>query len=130
MEFRILRYSFAVAGSILMIFSGIALGDTSMDRILPACYLEDADATLCGTPAILEAYRLSGETDSPLANRPVLSGPEYTFNSAGGYFKIHWTDSGADSVSLEYANSIALAADSSWHPGRREYYSFRCSSMN
>lgn len=144
-----MKSSLAVISSLLLIFSGIALADTSMDRILsalekgqvtdaqaadflvisirdqdnlPATYLEGTDAVPCGTPAILEAYRLAGEFDSPLADRPTLSGPEYTFNSPAGFFKIHWTDSGEDAVNLTYANTIAIAADSSWQ--------VQCDEMN
>lgn len=133
----------------LLVFSGIALGDTSMDRImsalesgelsnteavdlllqsvmdwdnLPARFMEGADIVPCGTPAILEACRLRGDMDSPLANRPTLSGPEHTFNSPDGLFKIHWTDSGTDAVTLNYANSIAIASDSSWK--------VQCNEMN
>ena len=47
-------------------------------------------------------------------NRPVLSGEEYIMNSPCDIFKIHWTDSGLDSTTEIYANSIALAADSCW----------------
>ncbi|MBD3278040.1 MAG: T9SS type A sorting domain-containing protein [Candidatus Aegiribacteria sp.] len=50
----------------------------------------------------------------PLASRPSLSGPENTFDSPAGHFKVHWTDSGEDSTAYDYAFSIALAADSSW----------------
>lgn len=144
-----MKSSLAVISSLLLIFSGIALADTSMDRILsaletgqitdaqaadflvisirdqdnlPAIYLEGIDAVPCGTPAILEACRLAGEFDSPLADRPTLSGPEYTFNSPAGLFKIHWTDSGEDAVNITYANTIAVAADSSWQ--------VQCNEMN
>ena len=57
----------------------------------------------------------STEDPSILANRPVLSGTEYTFDSPSGLFKLHWTDSGSDSTTCDYALSLALAADSSWN---------------
>jgi len=81
---------------------------------LPADYTDGTEATVCGTPVILEALRLSGDADFPLANRPVLSGPEYLINSPDGHFKIHWTDSGYDAVSSAYANDVAVSADSAW----------------
>jgi hypothetical protein len=136
-----MKSSLALLGSLLLIVSSIALGDTSMDRILsaleageitdtvaaefliqsltdydnlPSRYTEGTDAVPCGTPAILEACRLTGDIDSPLANRPVLSGPEQVIYSADGHFKIHWTDTGEDAVSSGYANSVAVAADMSW----------------
>ncbi|MCK4806568.1 MAG: T9SS type A sorting domain-containing protein [Candidatus Aegiribacteria sp.] len=142
-----MKSSLAVISSLLLIFSGIALGDTSMDRILsaleaaeitdaqaadllvqsvmdndnlPVRYLEGTDAMPCGTPAILEAYRLTGY--SPLASRPPLSGPEYIITSPDGYFNIHWTDSGEDAVSSSYANTVAISADSSWQ--------VECTEMN
>jgi hypothetical protein len=49
-----------------------------------------------------------------LLARPGLSDPEYTFNSPMDYFKIHWTDSGADATTLAYAQSIADIMDYSW----------------
>lgn len=127
--------------SLLLVLPGLVLGDTPMERILtaletgelsemeaaglleqsvfdyhglPSRYTEGTDAVPCGTPALVEAWRLVGDEDSPKANRPVLSGPHYTIDSPSGHFKIHWTDSGADATNQSYANSIALAADSSW----------------
>ena len=48
------------------------------------------------------------------AERPSLSGPEYTFVSDQGWFRVHWTDGGSDSTSQAYAEEVALVADSSW----------------
>jgi len=82
--------------------------------------LTGSDPDPCGTPALHEAVLLSGATgiEVPglltLANRPTLSGPEYTFNSPDGHFKIHWTDSGVDATTLAYAQSVAEYADDSW----------------
>jgi hypothetical protein len=134
-----MKSSFIVIASLLLVISSTALGDTPMDRILsaleageitdaeaadlllqsvteyeslPSRFVDGTDAVRCGTPALQEAYHLSGDTD--FANRPVMSGPEYTITSPDGHFVIHWTDSGADAVSATYANSVAEAADSSW----------------
>jgi hypothetical protein len=52
-------------------------------------------------------------TAAATAERPTLSGPEYTFVSDQGWFRVHWTDSGPDSTSLAYAGEVAAAADSS-----------------
>jgi len=136
-----MRISFAVLSSLLLLLSGAALADTTMDRILSdleagqidnveaaqllalsvtdydqleSRYTDGVEAGYCGTPAIMEALRLVEEMDIVLANRPTLSGPEYTFNSPDGHFKIHWTDSGSDATNLAYATTIAVAADSSW----------------
>ncbi|MBN2586355.1 MAG: T9SS type A sorting domain-containing protein [Candidatus Fermentibacteraceae bacterium] len=136
-----MRSYLTLLGSLLLVLSGIATGDTPMERILssmeageisgteaaellvqsvtdydnlPSLYTDGTDAARCGTPALLEAMRLTGETDSPLANRPVLTGPEYTIDSPSGHFKIHWTDSGADATNSSYANTVVLAADSAW----------------
>ena len=133
-----MRFSLALLGSLLLI-SGLALGDTPMERILnsleageiseveaaellvesvtdyeslPLRFTEGTDVARCGTPAMLEAMRLGGGTDT--ANRPSFTGPHYTFDSPSGRFKIHWTDAGADATTLGYANTIAGAADSSW----------------
>ncbi len=71
-------------------------------------------------PLLLSSFLFSTMADSPpgewkmsQANRPMLSGTEYTLDSSSGYFKIHWTDSGSDSTTADYALSIAQAADSS-----------------
>ncbi|OPL18987.1 MAG: hypothetical protein AVO35_03410 [Candidatus Aegiribacteria sp. MLS_C] len=136
-----MKSNLALIGSLLLVLSGTVLGDTPMERILsaleageiseaeaaelllmsvndfenvPSRFTEGADSEICGTPAMMEALRLVGDTDVPLANRPVLSGPEYTLDSPSGHFKIHWTDSGADATNSSYVNSIALAADSAW----------------
>lgn len=136
-----MKSTFALLGSLLLIISGIALGDTSMDRILsaletgeitntvaadllirsvmdyenlPSIYKEGTDAVPCGTPALLEASRLTGDINSRLADRPILSGTEQTFDSDDGHFKIHWTNSGVDATSYSYAYTVAVAADSSW----------------
>jgi len=76
----------------------------------------------CGTPALHEAYLMLEEVSAPirneilsLANRPDYSPyPEYTFDSDGGYFKIHWTDEGPWATDLAYCQEIADAADLSW----------------
>ncbi len=136
-----MKSSIAVLFSLLFVFTSIALGDTSMDRImlsleagsitqseaanmliqsvvnpdaLPTEYTDNVEAVTCGTPAILEAFHLQEDVDLLLANRPILSGPEYTFNSDDDHFKIHWTDSGSDATTLSYAQTLATAADSSW----------------
>ena len=88
--------------------------------MLPDEYTIETESMSCGTPALHEATLLASGSGIPvlevldMANRPSLSGPEYTFNSPDGYFKIHWTDSGADATTLSYANGIAAAADYSW----------------
>ncbi len=142
-----MKSSLAVISTLLLVFSSIALGDTVMDKILsalesgelsaveatdlliqsatdwndlPARFTEGTDGVPCGTPAILEAVRLG--LDSPLADRPALTGPHYTFDSPDGYFKMHWTDSGADAVNLSYATTVAVSADSSWQ--------VECTEMN
>ncbi|MFO8183465.1 MAG: T9SS type A sorting domain-containing protein [Candidatus Aegiribacteria sp.] len=139
-----MKCSSALLGSLLLVLPGLVLGDTSMERILtsleageisameaaglleqsvfdyhglPSRYTEGAEEVPCGTPALVEAWRLVGDEDSPKANRPVLSGPHYTIDSPSGHFKIHWTDSGVDATNQTYANSIALAADSAWAVG-------------
>jgi len=63
---------------------------------------------------IIDSHGAGELSETDAANRPVLSGSEQILNSPGGHFKIHWTDSGSDSVSYAYALSIAIAADSSW----------------
>ncbi|MCD4775337.1 MAG: T9SS type A sorting domain-containing protein [Candidatus Aegiribacteria sp.] len=144
-----MKSTLALLASLLLIISGIALGDTSMDRILsaletgeitntvaadllirsvtdydnlPSIYTEGTDHVPCGTPAFLEASRLTADIDSPLASRPILSGPVQTFNSDDGHFKIHWTNSGVDATSYSYAYTVAVAADSSWQ--------VECNEMN
>lgn len=68
---------------------------------------------MLGYSASFQGLPANGDP-SILANRPVLSGTEYTFDSPSGLFKLHWTDSGPDSTTHDYAFSLALAADSSW----------------
>lgn len=142
-----MKSTIALTGLLLLIFSSLSLGDTSMDRImsslesgkitsseaahllilsvvdndqLPSEYAEGVEVDPCGTPALQEAFQLYqnlGEPvpgDSPLADRPVLSGPENIFSSPDGHFEIHWTSSGGDATTLGYVETVAEAADSSW----------------
>jgi hypothetical protein len=85
---------------------------------LPADYTDGADAERCGTVALHEAELLLDQVSAPIRGeiltllaRPGLSGPEYTFNSPGDFFKMHWTDSGADAVTLSYAQDLATYFD-------------------
>jgi hypothetical protein len=88
-------------------------------ELLPLEYI-GSETDPCGTPALHEAVLLSGRTgvEVPeiliLATRPTLSGPEYTFNSPDGHFKLHWTDQGVDATTLAYAQQVAGYADISW----------------
>lgn len=90
--------------------------------LLPSALTEGTELAKCGTPAVMEAVRLAGlDPESPLARealdllaRPTLSGPEYTLNSPGGGFKVHWTDAGVDASSLAYATALAGFADYCW----------------
>jgi len=90
-------------------------------QLLPADLALGADPDPCGTPAVLEAQRMEdrisaetgGEVNDLLA-RPTLSGPENTFDSPSGHFKMHYTTSGVDACSLEYAQALASYADFSW----------------
>ncbi len=78
---------------------------------LPGEYVEGTEPAPSGTPAMLQAYRLNPDMR---ANRPNLSGPEYTLTSPDGHFLVHWTDQGADATNQSYAEGIAEAADYSW----------------
>ncbi|OPL18988.1 MAG: hypothetical protein AVO35_03415 [Candidatus Aegiribacteria sp. MLS_C] len=80
---------------------------------LPSRYTEGTEDQPCGTPALLAALRLREEPPGE-ASRPLLSGPEYTIDSPAGHFKLHWTDSGADSTNYGYVVDLAVAADTSW----------------
>jgi hypothetical protein len=88
---------------------------------LPADYAA-LETETCGTPALHEAWLRLDETSAPvreeilsLANRPSYGGaPVYTIDSDGGYFKIHWTDTGTHQTTESYAQEIADAADVAW----------------
>ena len=88
-------------------------------ELLPAEYAT-LETERCGTPALHDAYLRREDASEPIRRqlldlaRPTLSGPEYTFDSDEGYFKIHWTDQGVDATTLEYCEEIADAADLSW----------------
>ncbi len=90
--------------------------------LLPTHLTEGTEPAKCGTPAAMEAVALAeAHSGAPLARealdllaRPSLSGPEYTYDTPSGHFKIHWTDQGADASSLSYAQLVGAAADLSW----------------
>jgi len=80
---------------------------------LPSDFTEGAEYEPCGTVALHEAELLMDRVSAPIREeildllpRPTLSGPEYTYDTPGGFFKIHWTDSGIDASSLGYAQSL------------------------
>lgn len=90
-----------------------------LDRnALPPEYSAGVEDERCGTVAIHEAEILLDQVSAPVRDqilgllaRPGLSGPEYTFNSPGDFFKMHWTDSGVDAVTLSYAQDLATYFD-------------------
>ncbi len=88
---------------------------------LPAAYTLDAQAPRSGTPALHEAMLLSDQVSAAtleemltLANRPSLSGPVETFVTPGGYFRFHYTKTGADAVTDAYAAEMGGYFDDSW----------------
>ncbi len=91
------------------------------DRAAPGTLMEGVDAEPCGTPAIERLEELYDSCSAPvreevrgLLARPTLSGPEYTYDSPEGWFKMHWTDEGADATSESYVQALAEAFDWSW----------------
>ena len=76
--------------------------------------------TRCGTLNLLEAWRnlnkVSKETKQLLngyLSRPTLSGPESIITTT--HFKIHYTTSGSDAVTYEYAENVSNYAEQSWN---------------
>ncbi len=63
----------------------------------------------CGTQIILNYLRERGQI---LAARPSLSGPEQTIGTT--HFKIHYTLTGGDATSTNYANNVANYFEYSW----------------
>jgi len=88
---------------------------------LPQQYLTDADADICGTPALHEASLLFDQISSStleeilsLASRPSLSGSPQSFVTSGGHFRIHYTLTGTDACELSYAQDIGTCMDYAW----------------
>ena len=88
---------------------------------LPGWVTEDAVADPCGTPAIHEAELMLDEVSAPvreeilgLLARPTLSGPEQTYDTSDGNFKIHWTNSGADATNLAWVQFYGEGFMWSW----------------
>lgn len=72
----------------------------------------------CGTPLRRELKRdwkfLEAATQKTLAKYlalPVLSGTEYTLNSPRGWFRVHYTTSGADAATPAWAQTTAEVFD-------------------
>jgi hypothetical protein len=93
----------------------------SPDRLPAWLTGPDAEFEPSGTPALHEVQLMMDQLTEAtkerilqLTARPQLSGPEYTFDSPQGYFKIHWTDVGEDATTRGYCDEIAEGADSSW----------------
>jgi hypothetical protein len=77
---------------------------------LPERFRSEAPQPSCGTSILLESWKNSLLT-APWP-RPTLSGPEDTLITT--HFWIHWTDSGNDSTTAEYVDSIAAFAEYCW----------------
>lgn len=88
---------------------------------LPAEYTLNVDPVRSGSPALHEAFLLEKDVSEAtlremvdLVSRPTLSGTEITFNSPAGYFKMHYTTTGADAVTQSYAEEMAGYFDTAW----------------
>ncbi|MBN1434160.1 T9SS type A sorting domain-containing protein [Candidatus Fermentibacterales bacterium] len=88
---------------------------------LPSGLTEGAISDPCGTPAIHEAELLLDDVSAEvraeivsLLARPSLSGPEYTYDTPGGNFKVHYTTSGVDATTLAWAQFLGDGFDWSW----------------
>ena len=94
----------------------------NVERELPVWLTQDTSPDPCGTATmdrIAELYSscsapVKGELQDLVLARPPLSGPEYTYDSPGGNFKMHWTDQGVDATNESYVQELALAFDWSW----------------
>jgi len=87
----------------------------------PGALTEGVETGPCGTPAIERLEDLYESCSAPIQRevrsllaRPTLSGPEYTYDSPEGWFKMHWTDQGADATTESYVQELAEAFDWSW----------------
>ncbi len=58
-------------------------------------------------------YSLSLQHRQPTRDRPTLSGIEFTIASTSDFFLVHYTTTGTDSTTADYAISVAQWADSS-----------------
>jgi hypothetical protein len=88
---------------------------------LPMEYTVGTESVPCGFPALHEAMILSSQVSQStleqilaLANRPVLSGSPVSFVSPSGHFRVHYTTTGYDATTVEYANDVAEYMDYSW----------------
>lgn len=100
------------------VFYALSVFDSSS---LPKELTEGTEAEPCGTPAfdaasallpLLSESELAGVM--PFLARPTLSGPESTYNTPGGHFKIHYTTSGEDATNTAWVYHIADGMDASW----------------
>lgn len=65
-----------------------------------------------GQNAVAVRYSTTLQHRDPSRERPTLSGPETTLPSTSTFFTIHFTTTGTDSTSSNYADSVAAFADS------------------
>jgi hypothetical protein len=94
------------------------------------------DHAVCGTPAVLAGMDLSDpDHERKLQAISKLCGPtreekQFNFASPGGHFRIHYSTSGPDSVSIvdknangipDYADSVAYYCDLAWKVEVEEY---------
>jgi len=88
--------------------------------LVPAHYTRETVPEPCGTPAmdlIFSLYdqcsiEVQGELDL-LLSRPFPGNPYYTTITPSDFFKIHWTDAGANATNQAYVDVLAAAFDTS-----------------
>jgi len=94
-----------------------SIHDRSM---LPADLLEGTVEVPCGTPVMDRITSLLESCTAPVRGdmldlaRPSVGSPEYTYNTAGGHFKIHWTDNGVNATTLSWVETIGTGCDFAW----------------
>lgn len=88
---------------------------------LPSWVTSGAEAGPCGTPAMDAVTQMLDELSPAvrgeilnLLARPSVGSPEYTYDTPGGHFKIHWTDAGTNATTLEWVTTVGMGMDSSW----------------
>lgn len=81
--------------------------------------LPDDFVIKCGTPLILEARDLQRRAGTSLGfndflQRALDDDLPLTYNSQGGHFKIHYTESGPNATTLSYVQTVADVAEHVW----------------
>ncbi len=88
--------------------------------MIPIEYTDNTISVPCGMSTMDRITVLLEDCTAPIREemldlaRPEVGSPEYLYDTPGGNFKIHWTDTGINATSLAWVETCAEGLDYAW----------------